>query len=111
MSFIETSLIVAFLGGVGSLLRHLASSWQGRLPWGILAVNSVASFIAGLAISMDGLEIALVAGLAGGLSTFSTFIGQTSDLLEQGKTSRALLNILLNLGITALFFFTALNLP
>ena len=111
MTFIESSLFVALLGGFGSVLRYLASKWEGELPWGILSVNSAASFVAGLAVGVGSFELALVVGLAGGLSTFSTFIGQTSELLDQGKPARALVNILLNVAVPALFYFTALNLP
>ncbi|MEY4067111.1 MAG: hypothetical protein RIQ44_323, partial [Actinomycetota bacterium] len=35
-------------GGLGSALRLALSHWHGRLPWGILVGNSVASLVVGL---------------------------------------------------------------
>ena len=107
MSWLESALLVALLGGVGSVLRYLFSIWNGLIPWGILAANSIASFVAGLAIASGFFETALVVGLAGGLSTFSTFAAQTSYLLTKGKNQTAALNTALNLLIPALLFLTA----
>ena len=64
MEILVTAAAVAALGGAGSVLRHLASIWSGVLPWGILIVNSVASFVVGVAISSGANEVALVVGLA-----------------------------------------------
>ena len=104
-----TALAVGLLGGVGSVLRHLVGFWQGVLPWGILSVNSVASFIAGAAIANGFFEVALVIGLAGGLSTFSTFAAQSYELLLKGRKLRALWNGLLNLLVPAASFLTAMT--
>jgi len=92
---------VAVLGGAGSVVRHLMGSWSGFLPWGILAANSVASFIAGASIAGGFYEVAIVVGLAGGLSTFSTFAAQSYELLRSGHKARALLYGLANLLIPA----------
>ena len=107
MELIITMAAVALLGGTGSVLRHVAGYWSGFLPWGILAVNSVASFIAGAAVASGLFEIAFVVGLAGGLSTFSTFAANTFDFLKAGQTLRALANTLLNLTVPALSLLTA----
>jgi fluoride exporter len=98
---------VAFLGGAGSALRHIAGFWSGYLPWGILVVNSVASFVAGVAVATGSFEIALVVGLAGGLSTFSTFAANTFEFIKAGHGVRALANTVLNLTIPALSLLTA----
>ena len=91
-------LVVAFFGGIGSVLRGLLGNFKGYLPWGILIANTVASAVAGWAILSDQrLDLVLVAGLAGGLSTFSTFVGQTWQLLSQQKRLAAFLNVVLNL--------------
>ena len=99
---------VVFLGGAGSVLRHIAGFWSGYLPWGILVVNSVASFVAGVAVATGSFEIALVVGLAGGLSTFSTFAANTFEFVNAGQRVRALANTVLNLTIPALSLLTAL---
>lgn len=98
---------VGVLGGIGSALRHVAGSWSGFLPWGILLVNSVASFVAGAAVASGSFEVALIVGLAGGLSTFSTFAANTFEFLKAGQTLRALANTVLNLAVPALSLLTA----
>ena len=79
-------LTVGLAGGVGAVLRFWLAPIQGWLPWGTLLANTLASAFAGfIVVSFDSasfLEVSLVAGLAGGLSTLSTFAGQTYDLLK-----------------------------
>jgi CrcB protein len=108
MELLITTAAVAVLGGVGSVLRYLASFWTGALPWGILLVNSIASFVVGLALSSGENEIALVVGLAGGLSTFSTFAAQSFEYLQNQQKFRAIANFVLNLAVPALSLLTAL---
>lgn len=101
-------LAVALLGGLGSVVRHLIGSWNGFLPFGILLANSLASFVAGLAVGNGFYEVSLVVGLAGGLSTFSTFAAQSFELWAKGQRVRTLLNGLANLMFPAVSFLTAL---
>lgn len=110
MEIIVAAVAVGLLGGVGSVLRHLIGFWRGFLPWGILIANSVASFIAGAAVADGNFEVALVIGLAGGLSTFSTFAAQSYELLASRRKLGALLNGLLNLSVPAASFLTAVTL-
>ncbi|WFP49810.1 fluoride efflux transporter CrcB [Methylomonas sp. EFPC3] len=98
---------VALGGAIGSLLRYLASSgvylWLGRgFPYGTLTVNLIGSFLIGLmseALILQRLAIALeyrtaiLAGVMGGLTTFSSFSLETFHLLEQGQIGKAGLNI------------------
>ena len=107
MELMITMATVGVLGGVGSALRHIAGYWFGVLPWGILLVNSVASFVAGAAVACGSFEVALIVGLAGGLSTFSTFAANTFEFLKAGLTVRALANTVLNLALPALSLLTA----
>ena len=100
-------LIVALMGGLGSTIRYLIGSWQSFLPWGILVANSIASFIAGFAYGNELLELALLTGFAGGLSTFSTFTAQTYELWTTRSKALALLNGALNLVLPAVLFITA----
>ena len=107
MSLATSFVLVAIAGGFGAVVRFWLSYWQGRLPWGILLANAIGSFIAGLVVS-GSLETAwLIVGLAGGLSTFSTFAAQTHDLVAKRQLGRALLNIVLNLLVPAVSFLTA----
>ena len=106
MEIFLTVALVGVLGGIGSVLRHLASSWNGFLPWGTLIVNIVGALVAGIALGLDFFVIALVFGLAGGLSTFSTFAAQSFELVQKGEKVRAVINGVLNLLLPALVFLT-----
>jgi CrcB protein len=91
-------LVVALFGGLGALLRSTLAKFNGYLPWGILIANTFATAVAAWALlAAPQLGLVLVAGLAGGLSTFSTFVAQTWQLLTDGKLLAAGLNIILNL--------------
>ena len=107
MEILISFAAVALLGGAGGVLRHIAGFWSGALPWGILAVNSIASFVVGLALSSGEYEIALVVGLAGGLSTFSTFAAQSYEYLKNQQRLQAIANLVLNLALPALSLLTA----
>ncbi|MBI3187589.1 MAG: fluoride efflux transporter CrcB [Gammaproteobacteria bacterium] len=102
-------LFVAAGGAVGSSLRYLLSSgiyaWYGRaFPWGTLAVNVLGSFAIGL-LSILLVEkfnvaqewrLAIVVGVLGGFTTFSAFSWDTLDLMQQGLTVKALVNVMAN---------------
>lgn len=90
-------LVVALFGGVGAVLRDWLGNFRGFLPWGILVANTMATAVASWALlAAPQLELILVAGVAGGLSTFSTFVGQTWQLMRAGRRGAAALNVLLN---------------
>ena len=107
MTLATSFVLVAIAGGFGTVARYWLSTWSGKLPWGILLANSIGSFIAGLAVA-GSIETAwIIIGLAGGLSTFSTFAAQTHNLIAKKQLALASLNIVLNLLIPAVSFFTA----
>lgn len=93
-------LFVALLGGVGATARFWLAKYQGALPWGILLANSLAAMIGAAAIASMGIAhpttVLLVSGLAGGLSTYSTLIAQTSELWLSGRWANGWLNLALN---------------
>lgn len=91
---------VAVGGGLGSVARMFLGRWHGRsVPLGILLGNTLASAIVALVASgaHDWLWAAVSAGLAGGLSTFSTWAKQTADLWADGRRGDAINNLLLNI--------------
>lgn len=108
METLTLALSVALLGGLASIFRLGLARWTGWLPWGILFANTAASFLAG--VEIIGADIAsplIVAGLCGGLSTFSTFTAQTADFYRAGLPLRATANLVANLVLP----FTAALVP
>ncbi len=85
---------VAIAGGMGAVLRLFLSKYVGVLPWGILIANVIASFVVGYAqTSMQvGLAVITISGLAGGLSTFSSYASQTVEYFRRGRLAQGLLN-------------------
>lgn len=99
-------IVIAIGGSVGALLRFFVSNgmhmWLGRgFPFGTLTVNVLGSFLIGLltealvlqrvAISME-YRAAILVGLFGSFTTFSTFSLETVYLIEQGNFAKAGLN-------------------
>jgi len=100
---------VAVGGALGAVLRQLASvALVGRGPilWGVLVVNVVGSFVAGVALTapLEGaytsaVQLIIVSGLCGGLTTFSTFAVETVQLVLDGKHRAAAASVALNFGV------------
>jgi CrcB protein len=96
-------------GGVASVLRYavsLAFAGRGSLRWAVLTVNVVGSAIGGavLGLAQSGaiatdLRLILLGGIAGGLTTFSTWSVETMELALKGKWFSAALNVGLNLTV------------
>jgi fluoride exporter len=95
-------------GGLGSVCRYgLATAMQPltvRLPWATLAANVLACVVVGWLMAQqqqstlsDLRRLLLLTGFCGGLSTFSTFTGETWRLFAAGDTTGAVANIALNL--------------
>ncbi len=105
-------LFVAMGGALGAMLRYGISSgiyaWFGRsFPYGTLAVNVMGSFAIGLLSILlvekfdvpHEVRLALVVGVLGALTTFSTFSWDTLELLEQGLVQKAMWNVFLNVVV------------
>jgi CrcB protein len=86
-------VVVAALvaGAVGALLRyattHLFARRTDRLPWAVLVVNTAGSLIGGVVLGLvstgavgSDIQLIVLGGLAGGLTTFSTFSVETVQL-------------------------------
>lgn len=118
-------LTAVFIGsGVGGVLRYLSGLWIAGMPahsfpLATLFVNVTGSALIGVLFVVTGSGIglkshpmvsaALVTGLCGGFTTFSSFSLQTWQLVEKGQPLSALLNIVasivLCLSFTALAIF------
>jgi CrcB protein len=110
---INPLIAIAFGGAFGAVLRFLVSSgiyqWLGRgFPYGTLVVNILGSFLIGLltealilqkvALSLE-YRSAILIGLFGSFTTFSTFSLDTVMLIEQGNLNKAFLNIIISVSI------------
>jgi len=107
-------LLTLAAGAVGALLRYgatlLAGRSRSRLPWAVFAVNAVGCAIGGVVLGLVdagavGADVRLVVlgGLAGGLTTFSTWSTETIQLAMSRRWPLAALNVIANLvvGIAA----------
>ena len=103
-------LAIAAGGAAGSVLRFWMSTWvhsfAGRsFPYGTLAVNVIGCLLMGLLFvllveRMSGSALwraALLIGVLGGFTTFSSFSIETFNLLEQGDYLKAGVNALSSL--------------
>jgi fluoride exporter len=95
-----TWLLVVLGGMVGAPLRYLVdvrttSRLGPGFPFGTLAANAVACVllggVAGLGLAADDepAYVLLGTGVAGAMSTYSTFAFETVRLAEEGRAGRA----------------------
>jgi len=100
---------------VGASCRYyigvLSLQYLGKaLPYGTLISNIVGSFIAGILVVVileklllsETYRLMLLVGLTGSLTTMSTLSFESLEMLGGGNYGQALLNILLNIGISLL---------
>ncbi len=112
-------IFIAMGGAFGAVLRYGASlsvySLLGRgFPYGTLFVNVSGSLLVGLfsVIMLERFDpgpewrAAVLVGVLGSFTTFSTFSIETLNLLEQGEMLRAMANIVLSvlLCLAAVWF-------
>ncbi len=106
-----TALLVALGAALGAPLRFVvASRYDGRLPWGTMAVNIAGSALLGAlsAMALSGHATALLAtGFCGGFTTYSAFAVQTHGLGPRRGTAYAVATIGLSLAACALGFWLA----
>ena len=95
---------VGFGSAVGALLRWVAALWlnhpNNRLPIGTLLVNCIGGLLIGMLMVWfermpnELLRLLLVTGFLGGLTTFSTFSGESLALIQRGDWALALIHTL-----------------
>ena len=110
-------LLVFIGGGLGSLIRYFLSiilhKTSLQLPMATLLANTVSCLIFGAFIFIykekhlipEPYKHLILIGICGGLSTFSTFSYETYELIKEGMTSWAIINIVVSCALcTGLFF-------
>jgi len=116
-------LAIVLAGGSGALLRYLLSrallttTWVS-LPIATLVANVVGSFLIGYLSWMfvhrwqlsNELQVAILTGLLGGFTTFSTFSLEVVTLFENGLTARAITYIFLSVTLSILMCLCGLYL-
>lgn len=112
-------LVVAVGGGLGAAARFMVDGeirtrHNGGFPWGTFVVNVTGSFLIGLfamlfftlidlgvpSSTARLLRLALVTGLCGGYTTFSTSTVESVRLAQSGRMRLALANSLGTLMVT-----------
>ena len=102
-------ILIGVAGLLGTLGRYWLSGFVARqygetFPWGTLLVNVVGCFIAGAVFYLTEerflvspmVRSAILIGLLGGFTTFSSFGLQTFTLMRDGQLGLATLNITLS---------------
>ena len=115
-------LILVFVGGgIGSVLRYSTGlmigrwtptdaqtpHWLSMYPVATLLVNLIGCGLIGLAWGLLGdpeegneaLRVALIVGVLGGFTTFSSFGWETIDLMNNGKAGTAMIYVSLSVCV------------
>jgi CrcB protein len=107
MSSIWTISLVALGGALGSVSRYLLGTWIQSasrsidFPYGTLTVNLIGCFVIGFlsqlaetrgAFTPESRALMFI-GVLGGFTTFSSFGNDTMNLLRDGETVNALVNV------------------
>ena len=113
-----SKLIQLLVGGaIGTVARYALSVFTYRalgsdFPYGTLVVNLTGCFIIGFLAAITeekflfgtNIRIFLMIGFCGAFTTFSTFILETANLMKDGETFRALLNVLVSVIVGFVVF-------
>lgn len=105
-------------GGIlGTVARYVLSgvvyqTFGTGFPYGTLIVNLTGCFLIGFLAALaeekfllgPNARLLLMAGFCGAFTTFSTFMLETSNLIKDGETFRAFLNVTVSVVIGFLIF-------
>ena len=99
-------LLIGLAGLVGTLTRYSLSAWvdtrwDSALPTGTMAVNLIGCFVIGVVVHLaerqylldPDIRAAILVGLLGGFTTFSSYAVQTFNLLVAGRILLAAANL------------------
>ncbi|GIU26326.1 fluoride efflux transporter CrcB [Shewanella schlegeliana] len=104
-------LFVALGGSIGAVFRYLISLlmlqvFGSGFPFGTLVVNILGSFLMGVIFALGQvselspeIKAFIGVGMLGALTTFSTFSNETLLLMQEGELVKAVLNVVVNVGV------------
>ncbi|WP_028768945.1 fluoride efflux transporter CrcB [Shewanella fidelis] len=104
-------LFVALGGSIGAVFRYLISLlmlqvFGSGFPFGTLVVNILGSFLMGVIFALGQvselspeIKAFIGVGMLGALTTFSTFSNETLLLMQEGFLVKAVLNVVVNVGV------------
>ena len=101
--WLAVSVLVA--GGAAAVVRFLVSRalpvGPGQLPLGVLIVNVTGSLIGGVVLGLaeraavsEDVQLILLTGVCGGLTTFSTWSVETVELALTGRWRAGIVNLI-----------------
>lgn len=103
-------VVTLVAGGLAAVLRYGLSVILARVsqaenfPWTVLIVNAVGSGIGGIVLGLaqnaavsTEIQLIILTGVCGGLTTFSTFSVETIQLITHGRWRSAVLSVATNL--------------
>ena len=104
-------------GVVGTVARYVLAGAVYQVlgtnfPYGTLAVNLTGCFVIGFLAALaeekfllsSNARLLLMAGFCGAFTTFSTFILETANLIKDGETLRAFINVAVSVIIGFMIF-------
>ena len=114
--------LVALGGMIGAVLRYLITCFSMEkfginFPYGTLLANVAGCLLIGIVMGAiiekgllsENIRLLLVIGLAGGLTTFSSFSFDTINLLQQQQYMLSLANIFGNMFLGLLATILGIN--
>jgi len=100
------ALLISLAGAFGTLSRYLVGVWAGRVlgagfPYGTLIVNVVGCFLIALVYQLamsstmisSSMRLTLATGFIGGLTTYSSFNYETTELLRERAWATGVMNV------------------
>ncbi len=113
----KTVLILCLSGALGTLARYSLSGlvyrvFGSRFPYGTLAVNLLGCLFLGFLAALAEVRLTLtpqarlflMIGFCGAFTTFSTLIYETFNLIRDGQTVSAFLNLMVTVILGFMLF-------